>query len=91
MIYNSHTAYDVIRSDTVIFFFLVFRENGEFEEVLVLPSHSRLSPPEGEEEQQQEDNRVPVLAFSENGLLKPLSRVDDISAQQGAGEKASTL
>ncbi|XP_039873735.1 ensconsin isoform X3 [Simochromis diagramma] len=62
------------------------RENGEFEEVLVLPSHSRLSPPEGEEEQQQqqEDNRVPVLAFSENGLLKPLSRVDDISAQQGA-------
>lgn len=85
MIYNSHTACDVIRSDTV-FFFLVFRENGEFEEVLVLPSHSRLSPPEGEE-----DNRVPVLAFSENGLLKPLSRVDDISAQQGAGEKASTL
>uniref|UniRef100_A0A669F3Y4 Microtubule-associated protein 7a n=1 Tax=Oreochromis niloticus TaxID=8128 RepID=A0A669F3Y4_ORENI len=68
-------------------------ENGEFEEVLVLPSHSRLSPPEGEEEQQQqqEDDRVPVLAFSENGLLKPLSRVDDISAQQGAGEKASTL
>lgn len=92
MIYNSHTACDVIRLDTVIFF-LVFRENGEFEEVLVLPSHSRLSPPEGEEEQQQqqEDNRVPVLAFSENGLLKPLSRVDDISAQQGAGEKASTL
>lgn len=90
MIYNSHTACDVIRSDTVIFF-LIFRENGEFEEVLVLPSHSRLSPPEGEEEQQQEDNRVPVLAFSENGLLKPLSRVDDISAQQGAGEKASTL
>lgn len=79
---------------TLLFlFFLVFRENGEFEEVLVLPSHSRLSPPEGEEEQQQqqEDNRVPVLAFSENGLLKPLSRVDDISAQQGAGEKASTL
>lgn len=74
-----------------LLFFLVFRENGEFEEVLVLPSHSRLSPPEGEEEQQQEDNRVPVLAFSENGLLKPLSRVDDISAQQGAGEKASTL
>lgn len=62
------------------------RENGEFEEVLVLPSHSRLSPPEGEEEQQQqqEDDRVPVLAFTENGLLKPLSRVDDISAQQGA-------
>ncbi|XP_063350841.1 ensconsin isoform X4 [Pelmatolapia mariae] len=60
------------------------RENGEFEEVLVLPSHSRLSPPEGEEQQQQEDDRVPVLAFSENGLLKPLSRVDDISAQQGA-------
>ncbi|XP_050927875.1 ensconsin isoform X6 [Lates calcarifer] len=29
------------------------RENGEFEEVIVLPSHSRLSPPEGEEEQHQ--------------------------------------
>ncbi|XP_078131564.1 ensconsin isoform X2 [Sander vitreus] len=30
------------------------RENGEFEEVIVLPSHSRLSPPEGEEQQQQQ-------------------------------------
>ncbi|XP_071335137.1 ensconsin isoform X2 [Trachinotus anak] len=62
------------------------RENGEFEEVIVLPSHSRLSPPEGEEEQQQqreEGERVPVVAFRENGLLKPLSGVEDISAQQG--------
>ncbi|XP_049915063.1 ensconsin isoform X2 [Epinephelus moara] len=60
------------------------RENGEFEEVIVLPSHSRLSPPEGEEEQQQEEEeRVSVLAFRENGLLKPLSGIEDISAQQG--------
>ncbi|XP_034555504.1 ensconsin isoform X2 [Notolabrus celidotus] len=59
-------------------------ENGEFEEVIVLPSHSRLSPPEGEEEQQQqEEERAPVIAFRENGLLKPLSGMEDISAQQG--------
>uniref|UniRef100_UPI0037E919A2 ensconsin n=1 Tax=Semicossyphus pulcher TaxID=241346 RepID=UPI0037E919A2 len=60
-------------------------ENGEFEEVIVLPSHSRLSPPEGEEQQQQqeEEERVPVIAFRENGLLKPLSGMEDISAQQG--------
>ncbi|KAM9839898.1 ensconsin [Aulostomus maculatus] len=56
------------------------RENGEFEEVIVLPS--RLSPPEGEEEEQPEE-RVPVIAFRENGLLKPLSGIEDISAQQG--------
>ncbi|XP_019125104.2 ensconsin-like [Larimichthys crocea] len=60
------------------------RENGEFEEVIVLPSESRLSPPEGEEQQQQqEEERVPVVAFRENGLLKPLSGIEDISAQQG--------
>ncbi|XP_031177770.1 ensconsin isoform X8 [Sander lucioperca] len=62
------------------------RENGEFEEVIVLPSHSRLSPPEGEEQQQQQqegEERVPVLAFRENGLLKPLGGIEDISAQQG--------
>ncbi|XP_070705451.1 ensconsin isoform X2 [Pempheris klunzingeri] len=65
------------------------RENGEFEEVIVLPSHSRLSPPEGEEQQQQQqegeegEERVPVIAFRENGLLKPLSGIEDISAQQG--------
>lgn len=46
-----------------------------------LPSHSRLSPPEGEEQQEE---TAPV-AFRENGLLKPLSGVEDISAQQGAG------
>ncbi|XP_075940679.1 ensconsin [Anarhichas minor] len=62
------------------------RENGEFEEVIVLPSHSRLSPPEGEEQQQQEEKRVPVLAFRENGLLKPLSGIEDISPQQGPGQ-----
>ncbi|XP_028460421.1 ensconsin [Perca flavescens] len=59
------------------------RENGEFEEVIVLPSHSRLSPPEGEEQQQQGEERAPVLAFRENGLLKPLGVIEDISAQQG--------
>ncbi|XP_028253256.1 ensconsin isoform X2 [Parambassis ranga] len=63
------------------------RENGEFEEVIVLPSHSRLSPPEGQEEQQPlqegEEARVPVVAFTENGLLKPLSGIEDISAHQG--------
>ncbi|XP_026175319.1 ensconsin isoform X1 [Mastacembelus armatus] len=60
------------------------RENGEFEEVIVLPSHSRLSPPEGAEDQQhQEDERVPVIAFRENGLLKSLSGVEDLSAHQG--------
>ncbi|KAM4633736.1 uncharacterized protein map7b [Polymixia lowei] len=59
-------------------------ENGEFEEVIALPPDSRLSPPEGEEEAQQEEEegRVPVIAFRENGLLKPLSGMDDISAQQ---------
>ncbi|XP_074541771.1 uncharacterized protein map7b isoform X3 [Halichoeres trimaculatus] len=57
-------------------------ENGDFEEVIVLPSHSRLSPPEGEE-QQQEEERAPVIAFRENGLLKPLSGMEDLSAQQG--------
>ncbi|XP_034999861.2 ensconsin isoform X8 [Hippoglossus stenolepis] len=59
------------------------RENGDFEEVIVLPSHSRLSPPEGEEQQQQLEERVPVIAFRENGLLKPLSGIEEISAQQG--------
>ncbi|XP_078799169.1 ensconsin isoform X25 [Oryzias latipes] len=59
------------------------RENGAFEEVIDLPSHSRLSPPEGQEEQQQPEERVPIVAFTENGLLKPLSGVEDISAQQG--------
>uniref|UniRef100_A0A665V827 Microtubule-associated protein 7a n=1 Tax=Echeneis naucrates TaxID=173247 RepID=A0A665V827_ECHNA len=59
------------------------RENGEFEEVIILPSHSRLSPPEGEEEEEQQQERVPAVAFRENGLLKPLSGLEDISAQQG--------
>ncbi|XP_075900684.1 ensconsin isoform X8 [Nelusetta ayraudi] len=63
------------------------RENGEFEEVIVLPSHSRLSPPEGQEQQQQtreQEERAPLVAFRENGLLKPVSGVEDLSAQQGA-------
>lgn len=65
------------------------RENGDFEEVIVLPSHSRLSPPEGQEQQQQtqeQEERVSVVAFRENGLLKPVSGVDDMSVQQGAGQ-----
>lgn len=62
------------------------RENGEFEEVIALPSQSRLSPPEGEEQQQPQEGRVPVLAFTENGLLKPLSGIEDITAQQGPGQ-----
>ncbi|XP_026196888.1 ensconsin isoform X2 [Anabas testudineus] len=55
----------------------------EFEEVIVLPSHSRLSPPEGEEQQQHQDEIVPVVAFRENGLLKPLGGIEDIATQQG--------
>lgn len=66
----------------IVLFF--FRENGEFGEVTALPSHPRLSPPEGEEQQEQQEETAPV-AFRENGLLKPLSGVEDISAQQGAG------
>ncbi|XP_028295734.1 ensconsin isoform X3 [Gouania willdenowi] len=61
------------------------RENGEFEEVILLPSHSRLSPPEGEEQQQPQqdgEGRTPFVAFTENGLKKPLSGIDEISAQQ---------
>lgn len=67
------------------------RENGAFEEVIDLPSHSRLSPPEGQEEQQQPEERVPIVAFTENGLLKPLSGVEDISAQQGPGNWTSVV
>ncbi|KAM9782742.1 uncharacterized protein map7b [Neosynchiropus ocellatus] len=59
------------------------RQNGEFEEVIVLPAHSRLSPPEGEEQPPLQEERVPVIAFRENGLLKPVSGLEDISAQQG--------
>uniref|UniRef100_A0A1A8J7E2 Microtubule-associated protein 7 n=3 Tax=Nothobranchius kuhntae TaxID=321403 RepID=A0A1A8J7E2_NOTKU len=49
-------------------------ENGEFEEVIKLLPHSRLSPPEGEEEE----------GVMENGVMKPLSGAEDISVQQGA-------
>uniref|UniRef100_A0A1A7Z4J1 Microtubule-associated protein 7 n=2 Tax=Iconisemion striatum TaxID=60296 RepID=A0A1A7Z4J1_9TELE len=58
------------------------RENGEFEEVIKLPPHSRLSPPEGEEID-EEEGRVAVVAFMENGVVKPLSGAEDISVQQG--------
>lgn len=77
----------------LFFFFFPSRENGEFEEVIVLPSHSRLSPPEGQEQQQQteeQQERAPVVAFRENGLLKPISGVEDITAQQGPGQYAVT-
>lgn len=77
-----------------LFCSLPSRENGEFEEVIVLPSHSRLSPPEGQEQQQQtqeQEERAPVVAFRENGLLKPISGVEDISAQQGPGQYAVTV
>lgn len=60
----------------------------------MLSSHSRLSPPEGQEQQQQmreQEERAPVVAFRENGLLKPVSGVEDLSAQQGAGQHASHL
>lgn len=63
---------------------MFFRENGEFGEVSARLSHPRLSPPEGEEQQEQQEEMAPV-AFRENGLLKPLSGVEDISAQQEAG------
>lgn len=62
--------------------------------MIVLPSHSRLSPPEGQEQQQQtqeQEERAPVVAFRENGLLKPISGVEDISAQQGPGQYAVTV
>ncbi|XP_037541758.1 ensconsin isoform X2 [Nematolebias whitei] len=54
------------------------RENGQFEEVIQLPLL-------GEEQQaeEEEEGRVPVVAFMENGLLKPLSGAEGILAQQG--------
>ncbi|KAK7906839.1 hypothetical protein WMY93_015451 [Mugilogobius chulae] len=59
------------------------RENGEFEEVIVLPE-SRLSPPEGQEAVLlQHGESAPMNMFRENGLLKPLTGVEDISAHQG--------
>lgn len=60
------------------------RENGEFEEVIVLPQESRLSPPEGQEAaQQQHGDSFPATMFRENISLKPLTTVEDISAHQG--------
>lgn len=60
------------------------RENGDFEEVIVLPQQSRLSPPEGEDKLQQHgEETVSVIAFRENGVLKPLTGIEEISAQQG--------
>lgn len=66
-----------------------FRENGDFGAVTALPPHPRLSPPEGEEQrEQQQEERAPV-AFRENGLLKPLSGVEDIESQQSPGQTGS--
>lgn len=54
--------------------------------MIKLPPHSRLAPPEGQEQQAaEEEGRVPVVAFMENGLLKQLSGAESISAQQGPG------
>ncbi|XP_042177256.1 ensconsin isoform X2 [Oncorhynchus tshawytscha] len=53
------------------------RENGLFEEVIVLPADSRLPP--GEEQ------HVPATAFQENGIVKPLREgVDDPPTQHTA-------
>ncbi|XP_059898185.1 ensconsin isoform X4 [Gadus macrocephalus] len=57
------------------------RENGEFEEVITLPPGSRQRPP-GEEQQQPPEERDRVIAFRENGLLKPLGGRDDLTAKQ---------
>ncbi|CAL8393271.1 unnamed protein product [Gadus morhua 'NCC'] len=57
------------------------RENGEFEEVITLPPGSRQRPP-GEEQQQPLEERDRVIAFRENGLLKPLGGRDDLTAKQ---------
>lgn len=60
------------------------RENGEFEEVIVLPQESRLSPPEGQEAAlEQHGEAISGTPHRENGLLKPLTAVEDISAHQG--------
>ncbi|XP_029598847.1 ensconsin isoform X2 [Salmo trutta] len=57
------------------------RENGLFEEVIVLPADSRLPP--GEEEEEEE--HVAVIAFQENGIVKRLSEgVDDPPTQHAA-------
>uniref|UniRef100_A0A3Q3XCX2 Microtubule-associated protein 7a n=1 Tax=Mola mola TaxID=94237 RepID=A0A3Q3XCX2_MOLML len=81
---NAKTVVTILK--TFPFTLAFSRENGEFEEMIILPSHSRLSPPEGEEQPEELEERVPVVAFRENGLLKPLSGLDDISAQQGPGQ-----
>ncbi|XP_064865490.1 ensconsin [Oncorhynchus nerka] len=53
------------------------RENGLFEEVIVLPADSRLPP--GEEQ------HVPFTAFQENGIVKPLREgADDPPTQHTA-------
>ncbi|CAL1586318.1 unnamed protein product [Knipowitschia caucasica] len=58
------------------------RENGEFEEVIVLPHPSRLSPAEGQEAVVLEHGESTPVMFRENGLIKPLT-VEDMSAHQG--------
>ncbi|XP_031692586.1 ensconsin [Oncorhynchus kisutch] len=53
------------------------RENGLFEEVIVLPADSRLPP--------GEKQHVPATAFQENGIVKPLREgVDDPPTQHTA-------
>ncbi|XP_051908941.1 ensconsin isoform X8 [Hippocampus zosterae] len=78
---NGCQADSNLNADTSTHNPLIQRENGAFEEALEPPSHSRLK----EDEQRQEDERVDVMVFRENGFPKPLSAgVDDITVQQGA-------
>ncbi|XP_034143717.1 ensconsin isoform X5 [Esox lucius] len=58
-------------------------EDGSFEEVLFLPSESR-PPPSGEEDEEH-DHHLPVIAFRENGIVKPMSGgTDNVSLQHRA-------
>ena len=57
--------------------------------MITLPPGSRQRPP-GEEQQPLEE-RDRVIAFRENGLLKPLGGRDDLAAQQEAGQHVSSV
>ncbi|KAJ3606393.1 hypothetical protein NHX12_025914, partial [Muraenolepis orangiensis] len=57
-------------------------ENGDFEEVITLPPDARPPPPGEERWEEHREERGRVVAFKENGLLKPLGGMDDLSAPQ---------
>ncbi|XP_019751831.1 ensconsin isoform X3 [Hippocampus comes] len=81
---NGCQADSNLNADTSTHSPLIQRENGAFEEALEPPSHSRLKEDEQRQEG-EEDERVDVMVFKENGFPKPLSAgVDDRTAQQGA-------